>query len=118
MRGLVGLFLMPKELAPAKIATTIHLSKAVFDTRRKFRAQKAIKAIVAAGQKMMGTEVVKIDQELNSRVWIHGKNCPPTRIRVVFERKADGEDSEKMITVASFQEVASFKGLKTEKVNE
>ena len=109
---------MPKELAPAKIETTIHLSKAVFDTRRKFRAQKAIKAIVAAGQKMMGTEVVKVDQELNSRIWIHGKNCPPTRVRVVFERKADGEDSSKMITVASYKDVPSFKNLKTEKINE
>ena len=109
---------MPKELTPVKIETTVNLSKAVFDTRRKFRAQKAIKAIVAAGQKMMGTEVVKVDQELNSRVWIHGKNCPPRRVRVVFERKADGEDSEKMITVASYKDVPSFKGLKTEKVNE
>ena len=109
---------MPKELAPAKIATTIHLSKAVFDTRRKFRAQKAIKAIVAAGQKMMGTEVVKIDQELNTRVWVHGKNCPPTRVRVIFERKADGEDANKLITVASYVNVPTFKKLKTEKINE
>ena len=107
---------MPKELAPAKIETTIHLSKAVFDTRRKFRAQKAIKAIVAAGQKMMGTEVVKIDQELNTRVWVHGKNCPPTRVRVIFERKA--EDDGKMVTVATYKNVPSFNGLKTEKVNE
>ena len=105
---------MPKELSPSKIATTIHLSKACFDSRRKFRAQKAIKAIVAAGQKLMSTEVVKIDQELNSRIWYRGKNCPPTRVRVVFERKAD--DNDKMITVASYQNVASFAGLKTEKI--
>ena len=109
---------MPKEVTPSKIATTVHLSKAVFNTSRKYRAQKAIKAIVAAGQKMMKTETVKIDQELNTRIWMHGINCPPTRVRVVFERKADAEDSEKMITVASYQNVASFKGLKTEKVNE
>ena len=109
---------MPKKLEANKIATTIHLSKAVFNASRKYRAEKAIKAIVAAGQKMMKTETVKIDQELNTRIWMHGINCPPTRVRVVFERKADAEDSEKMITVASYQNVASFKGLKTEKVNE
>ena len=109
---------MPKNLEANKIATTIHISKAVFNAQRKFRAQKAIKAIVAAGQRMMNTETVKIDQELNTRIWMRGVNRPPTRIRVIFERKADTEDSEKMITVASYQNVASFKGLKTEKVNE
>ena len=65
---------------------------------------------------MMHTDVVKIDPELNSRIWIHGKNCPPTRVRVTFERKADEEDAEKMITIASFKNVASFNGLQTTKV--
>ena len=109
---------MPKELVPSKIAATVHLSKAIHNVGRKFRAQRAIKSIVAQGQRIMGTEVVKIDQELNSRVWIHGRNEPPTRVRVVFERKADAEDSNKMITVASFMNVSSFKGLKTEKVDQ
>ena len=109
---------MPKTLEANKNETTINLSKAVFNTTRKYRAEKAIKAIIAAGQKMMKTETVKIDQELNTRIWMHGINCPPTRVRVIFERKADSEGSEKMITVASYQNVASFKGLKTEKVNE
>ncbi|EAY18086.1 ribosomal protein L31e, putative [Trichomonas vaginalis G3] len=107
---------MPKELAPAKIETTIHLQKAVHGTTRRFRAERAIKVIAATAKKMMHTEVVKIDPELNSRIWIHGKNCPPTRVRVTFERKADEEDAEKMITIASFKNVASFNGLQTTKV--
>ena len=107
---------MPKELAPAKIAATVHLSKEVHNVGRKFRAERAIKAIVARGQKIMGTEIVKIDQELNSRVWIHGRHEPPTRVRVIFERKADEKDANKMITVATYKNVPSFDGLMTEKI--
>ena len=106
---------MPKELAPVKIATTIHLNKATHDTRRLKRAQQAIKEIVKVGQKMMGTETVKVDQELNSRIWYRGRACPPIRVRVVYERKADSE-SGKMITVATYKNVASFDGLLTEKI--
>lgn len=64
----------------------------------------------------MGTQTVKIDQELNSRIWNHGRANTPVRVRVIYERKADEKDSEKMITYASFKDVPSFKGLHTEKV--
>lgn len=105
-----------KEIAPMKIATTIHLSKYLHDSRRKMRAQKAIKQIVATGQKIMGTETVKIDQELNSRVWYRGRNNAPVRVRVIYERKADTEETGKFITVASYQNVPTFNGLLTEKI--
>ena len=105
-----------KELPPAKIETTVHLSKLVHDTKRKLRTQRAIKEIVKAGQKMMGTETVKIDQELNTAIWNRGRANPPTRVRIVYERKADNDESGKMITVASYVNVESFKGKKTEKV--
>ena len=64
----------------------------------------------------MGTKTVKIDQELNTKIWAHGRASTPVRVRVVFERKAADDKENEMITVASYQEVASFKGLKTEKV--
>lgn len=105
-----------KSAGPAKIATTIHVQKLVHNSGRKFKAQRAIKEIVKAGQTMMGTEVVKIDQELNSKIWFRSRANPPARVRVVFERKADSENSEKMITVATYEQVASFKGLQTTKV--
>ena len=105
-----------KTKAPAKIATTIHLQKLVHNSGRQYKAERAIKEIVKAGQNLMGTEVVKIDQELNSKVWYRSRCSPPTRVRVIFERKADAENSEKMITVASYVPVESFKGLQTEKV--
>jgi large subunit ribosomal protein L31e len=112
-----------KEKGPAKIATTIHLQKLVHNVGHKYKAQRAIKEIIKAGQNLMGTEVVKIDQDLNSRIWYRSRTHPPGRVRVVFERKAEdskkkGDEEKKLITVASYKDVPSFKGLQTEKVNE
>jgi large subunit ribosomal protein L31e len=109
-----------KDKKPVKIATTIHLQKLVHNCGHKYKAERAIKEIVKAGQNIMGTEVVKIDQELNSRIWLRSKSHPPVRVRVVFERKADDAKGSEgtMITVASYKDVASFNGLLTEKVNE
>ena len=98
---------------PKKIETTIHIQKLAFDSRRKLKAQRAIKEIVKVGQTLMGTKDVKIDQELNSRVWYRSRANPPARVRVLFERKVD--DDGKMITTASYVDVPSFKGLQTEK---
>ena len=105
-----------KAQKPAKIETTIHIQKLVHNSGRKYKAERAIKEIVKAGQTLMGTEVVKIDQELNSKIWFRSRAHPPARVRVVFERKADAENSEKMITVASYKAVATFKGLQTERL--
>lgn len=105
-----------KELTPTKVATTVHINKLVHNSRRKIRAQRAIKEIVKAGQNLMGTETVKVDQELNSFIWKHGKSSTPTRVRVVFERKADEKNDNEMITVASYKEVATFKNLQSEKI--
>ena len=99
---------------PKKIETTLHLQKLVHSSRRKYKAERAIKEIVRAGQSLMHTEKVVIDQELNSRIWYRSRANPPVRVRVVFERKADKNDN--MITVASYKEVESFDGLKTVKV--
>jgi ribosomal protein L31E len=40
----------------------------VHNVGHKYKAQRAIKEIVKAGQSLLGTEVVQIDQELNSRI--------------------------------------------------
>ncbi|KAH0789573.1 ribosomal protein L31e [Histomonas meleagridis] len=98
---------------PKKIETTIHIQKLVYNSRRKLKAQNAIKQIVKTGQTLMGTKDVKIDQELNSRIWYRSRANPPARVRVLFERKAD--DNGKMFTTASYVDVPTFKGLQTEK---
>jgi large subunit ribosomal protein L31e len=105
----------PKEpKKPAKIATTIHLQKLVHNSSRKSKAQRAVKEIVKAGQTVMSTPLVKIDQELNTFVWQRSRANPPVRVRVLFERKADEKGA--LFTLATLQPVASFAGLKTEKI--
>jgi large subunit ribosomal protein L31e len=107
----------PKEpKKPAKIVTTIHLQKLVHNSVRKNKTQRAIKEIVKAGQTVMSTPVVKIDQELNTFVWQRSRANPPPRVRVLFERKADEKGT--LFTVATLQPVASFAELKTERVAE
>ena len=103
-----------KPQEPKKIETTVHLQKLVHNTRRDNKAQKAIKEIVRVGQSLMHTEEVKIDQELNNRIWYRSRAHPPVRVRVLFERKADKDD--KMITVASLVNIPTFKGKSTVKV--
>jgi large subunit ribosomal protein L31e len=71
---------------------------------------------VKSGPTIMGTQPVKIDHELNRCIWQRSQANPPVRVRVVFERKAD--DKGNSYTVAALQDVASFGGLKTEKVVE
>ena len=107
---------MVKTLEPKKIVTTIHLNKYNHGNRLHERAERSIKQIIKTGQKLMGTEKVKVDQELNSRIWYRGRSSPPIRVRVVYERKADSEETGKMFTVATYKNVASFEGLQTEKV--
>ena len=106
---------MPKEFKPAKIEETINIHKACHDAKRKHKAERAIKEITKRAQQVMGTEEVKIDQELNSHIWSKGKALPPNKVRVVMERKAD-EESNKWFTVVSYQHVASFSGLHPKKV--
>jgi ribosomal protein L31E len=101
---------------PVKIATTIHLQKLVHNTTRKNKAQRAIKEIVKAGQRIMSTPLVKIDQDLNSRVWQRSQAHPPVRVRVIFERKED--EDHNLYTVATLQQVNSFAGLQSEIVTD
>jgi ribosomal protein L31E len=60
----------------------------------------------------MATPTVKIDQKLNSWVWMRSQAHPPVRVRVIFERMAD--EHGKLYTMATLDPVPSFAGLKTE----
>lgn len=76
-------------------------------------APRAIKAIKAAAEKMMGTKDVRVDPKLNKAIWSHGIRSVPRRIRVRFSRKRnDDEDAKhKLYTVVSFVPVSSFAGI-------
>ncbi|KAF7973779.1 hypothetical protein HWV62_14254 [Athelia sp. TMB] len=90
---------------------TIHLHKLVHGRSFKKRAPWAVKSIVAFAQKAMGTADVRIDQQLNLKVWERGVKSVPHRIRVKLERKRNDDDGakEKLFTYVSFVPVTTFK---------
>lgn len=99
---------------------TIQLSKRIHKMQFKRRAPRAIKEIRKFAQVAMGTKDVRIDSHLNKFVWKAGVKNVPTRVRVRLSRKRneDEDADEKLYTFAQLVEVASFKGLQTEKVDE
>jgi large subunit ribosomal protein L31e len=99
---------------------TIHLHKHLHGTTFKKRAPKAIKVIRDFAKKTMGTVDVRLDPSLNKAVWKNGIKGVAFRIRVRLARKRnDDEDSKnKLYTFVTPVEVASFKGLQTEVVEE
>lgn len=63
----------------------------------------------------MGTTDVRIEASLNKAVWRKGVRNVPARVRVLLARKRneDEEAKEKLYTLVSAIDVATFKGLQT-----
>jgi large subunit ribosomal protein L31e len=94
---------------------TIHMSKRVFGITFKNRAPRAVREIKAFAKKAMGTNDVRVDQNLNKFVWSCGVKNTPRRIRLRLSRKRnDDEDAkEKLYTLVSYVNVENPK-LQTE----
>jgi large subunit ribosomal protein L31e len=97
---------------------TIQMSKRVHKIQFKKRAPRAVKEIKKFAQQAMGTSDVRIDSNLNKKVWSKGVRNVPTRIRVRLSRRRneDEDADEKLYTLAQLVEVDSFKALQTETV--
>uniref|UniRef100_A0A7S3CYZ3 60S ribosomal protein L31 n=1 Tax=Palpitomonas bilix TaxID=652834 RepID=A0A7S3CYZ3_9EUKA len=98
---------------------TVNLHKALHGIGFKRRAPRAVKAIREFAQKMMKTNDVRVDTEVNKFVWHKGVKAVPYRVRVrLSRRKNDDEDAkESLYTHVQLVEVSGFKGLNTEKVD-
>lgn len=68
----------------------------------------------------MGTVDVRIDTRLNKYLWSQGIRNVPFRVRVRLSRKRnEDEDSpNKLYTLVTYVNVATFKGLQTENVDD
>lgn len=99
---------------------TIHLHKRLHGIGFKRRAPRAIKEIRKFAEKQMGTPDVRVDTRLNKFVWSKGIRNVPYRVRVRLQRKRnEDEDSpHKLFTLVTYVNVATFKGLQTENVDE
>jgi large subunit ribosomal protein L31e len=69
-------------------------------------------------EKQMGTNDVRIDTRLNKHIWSQGVRNVPFRIRVRLARlRNEDEDSvNKLYTLVTHVNVATFKALQTENV--
>merc|ERR1712080_658349 len=120
-----GFIIMPKEKKTkstlGEVVTreyTINLHKRLHGIGFKYRAPRAIKEVKKFAEKQMGTNDVRIDTRLNKHIWSQGVRNVPFRIRVRLARlRNEDEDSvNKLYTLVTHVNVATFKNLQTENV--
>ncbi|EON62762.1 large subunit ribosomal protein L31e [Coniosporium apollinis CBS 100218] len=94
---------------------TIHMHKRVHGVAFKKRAPRAIKEIRDFAQKAMGTKDVRLDPQLNKKVWESGVKGVPYRLRVRISRKRNDEEGakEKLYSYVQAVNVKNPKGLQT-----
>ncbi len=86
----------------------------------KRKAPRAIREIKKFASKMMGTNDVRVDTDLNKAVWRQGVRNVPFRVRVKLSRRKneDEEAKEKMYTLVSYVPETDFSGKLTETADE
>jgi len=107
-----------KKTVTSEVATreyTINIHKRIHGIGFKRRAPRAIKEIRKFAEKQMGTPDVRIDTRLNKHVWSKGVRNVPFRVRVRLARKRnEDEDSpNKLYTLVTYVQCATFKGTQT-----
>ncbi|BDD55687.1 60S ribosomal protein L31 [Monascus purpureus] len=99
---------------------TINLHKRLHGVTFKKRAPRAIKAIRDFAERAMGTKDVRLDPQLNKKVWESGIKGVPYRLRVRIARKRnnDEESKEKLYSFVQAVNVKNPKGLQTAVIDE
>ncbi|CAG8905804.1 unnamed protein product [Penicillium egyptiacum] len=99
---------------------TINLHKRCHGVSFKKRAPKAIKEIRAFAEQAMGTKDVRVDPQLNKKVWEAGIKGVPFRLRVRISRKRNDEENakERLYSHVQAVNVKDPKGLHTTTVDE
>ncbi|KAL3658481.1 60S ribosomal protein L31 [Phytophthora oleae] len=99
---------------------TINLHKRLHGCVFKKKAARAVRAIKKFAQVTMKTQDVRIDSKLNKFIWSKGVRNVPYRVRVRLSRKRnDDEDAkEKLYTLVQHVQVATYKGLQNDTVDE
>eukprot|EP00455_Lapot_gusevi_P033450 TRINITY_DN365_c0_g1_i1.p2 TRINITY_DN365_c0_g1~~TRINITY_DN365_c0_g1_i1.p2 ORF type:complete len:143 (+),score=41.28 TRINITY_DN365_c0_g1_i1:56-484(+) len=102
------------------VEATVNLHKRLHGVTFKKRAPRAIKEIKKFASKLMKTEDVRVDVNLNKFVWSNGVKSVPTRVRVRLHRKRneDEESGDKLYTLVTYVPVDTFSGLDTKTVED
>lgn len=80
---------MPEQKIELERIYTVPLSRAWITARHK-RTRRAVKILREFAEKHMKSEEIKIDTELNERLWNRGITRPPRKITVKMEKDEDG----------------------------
>ncbi|KAJ5814614.1 hypothetical protein N7474_006391 [Penicillium riverlandense] len=99
---------------------TINLHKRCHGVSFKKRAPRAIKEIRAFAEQAMGTKDVRLDPQLNKKVWEAGIKGVPFRLRVRISRKRNDEEGavERLYSHVQAVNVKNPKGLHTATVDD
>ncbi|KAF9886867.1 hypothetical protein FE257_010990 [Aspergillus nanangensis] len=99
---------------------TINMHRRMHGVTFKKRAPRAIKEIRAFAERAMGTKDVRVDPQLNKKVWEAGVKGVPYRLRVRISRKRNDEENakEKLYSMVYAVNVKDPKGLHTAVVDE
>ncbi|KAI9040143.1 60S ribosomal protein eL31 [Aspergillus affinis] len=99
---------------------TINMHKRMHGVSFKKRAPRAIKEIRAFAEHAMGTKDVRVDPQLNKKVWEAGIKGVPFRLRVRISRKRNDEENakEKLYSMVYAVNVKEPKGLHTAVVDD
>ncbi|KAM7194299.1 Ribosomal protein L31e domain containing protein [Naviculisporaceae sp. PSN 640] len=99
---------------------TVHLHKRLHGVTFKKRAPKAIKEIKAFATQAMGTTDVRLDPQLNKKVWEQGVKGVPYRLRIRISRRRNDEEGakEKLYSYVQAVNVKNPKGMQTVVVEE
>jgi len=99
---------------------TIHMHKRLHGVTFKKRAPRAIKEIKAFATQAMGTTDVRLDPQLNKKVWEQGVKGVGYRLRIRISRRRNDEEGakEKLYSYVQAVNVKNPKGLHTTVVEE
>jgi large subunit ribosomal protein L31e len=93
---------------PVARTLSINLHKRLHKATFKNKAPKAIKQIREQAQRVMFTNDVRVDPEVNKFIWEHGIRNVARRVKLTLERKKNEEDDEnvnKMYTLVKLAEL-------------
>merc|ERR1712178_524852 len=103
--------------SPASIETTVNLHKRLHGITFKRRAPRAVRELKKFAVKTMGTNDVRVTNELNQYLWSRGVRNVPYRVRIRLDRKRDLDSEDgSAYTIIDHVPVESFKGLTTKSV--
>ena len=116
---MVKAYIKPKAPEVVTRDYTINMGRALKGITFKKRAARAIRELKKFAKKEMKTSDVRIDTNLNKKVWANGVKGTDTRLRIrLARRRNEDEDAKEEMKTTVYHVEGTVKGLGTEVVQE